>query len=389
MARRTDGITKLVSERTGAVTWRARWSFSTGDGTRQWGSKTFKSQSAAKAHLAAQRTSLHDGTYRTPARLTLNAYVETWFPRMDHDWSTSTAYTRRTQWALHIQPRLGNLQLAAISRAHCQRLIDELLDRGMNPWTVRNVYALLRKIMRHAEQDGLIARNPATTPRLPRTATTAPTVWTIAQVQAFLRHTTDHPDHALYSLILTTGIRIGEAIALRWPNVDLERGTVTIVDTLRRTSTGRYDVAIGTKTHQGRTLPLTPGCIAAITAHRKRQQERRQDTCWWDDRDFVFTNTRGTLIDQAGVRHRLARAIEDAGLPRITAHQMRHTVATLLMVNDVHPRAVQGLLGHASVTMTLERYSQITPGLQRSASDRLATLLDTTTTTPKGDQKEG
>lgn len=386
MARRTEGVTRVVSERTGAVTWRCRWSITGGDGERQWGSKTFKTQSAARAHLAAQKHAILAGSYQAPVRLTMAAYAASWFERMGHDWATSTAYTRRNQWRKYLAPVFGQLQISAVTRAHCQRFVDGLVTSGLKPHTVRGIHALLSKMLRHAEQDGIIPRNPSTGLRLPRTTREHHATWSAAEVQRFLAGTVAHPDHALYYILLTTGVRIGEAIALSWRAVDLDRGTVTISDTLRRTSTSRFDIAPGTKTHRGRTLPLTPGCLRALHVHRERQVHQRRAAPSWDIRNLVFTNDQGGPLDQVVLRRRLDVAIRDHGLPRLTPHGFRHTCATMLLVEGVHPRIVQDLLGHTTVALTMERYSHVSPGLQQSAADRLAMLVESGdwTTTPDG-----
>lgn len=375
MARRTEGVTKVVSERTGAVTWRCRWSITTATGEREWGSKTFKTQSAAKTHLAAQKHAIHAGTYQAPVRLTMAEYAETWFPRMRHDWASSTAYTRRNQWTKYLAPVFGPMQLSAVTRAQCQRFVDGLVTDELKPHTVRGIHALLSKMLRHAEQDGMIPRNPSTGLRLPRTSREHHATWSAAEVQRFLAGTVDHPDHALYCILLTTGARIGEAIALSWRAVDLVRGTVTISDTLRRTSTSRFDIAPGTKTHRGRTLPLTPGCIRALIAHRERQAQQRQGAPAWDIRNLVFTNDQGAPVDQAMLRRRLDQAITDAGLPRLTPHGFRHTCATLLMEQGVHIKVVSDILGHATVQMSLNAYQHVSDSFRRAALESLSSVI--------------
>ncbi|MGI8406019.1 MAG: tyrosine-type recombinase/integrase [Thermomicrobiales bacterium] len=371
------GIVKVTKLHSGEVSYEARWSWSEPDGTRRHGRQWFSTVTEARRCRARKITEIAEGRNTTPTRVTVGEYAETWFRRREADWATSTAYTRRHQWELHLKPKLAGVRITAVTRATCQTIVDGLVARDYKPSAIRNIWALLTSILRAATMDGLILRNPARDLDIPAVRKREYVTWEPSQVRTFLTATAGSPFHAMFYVMLTTGMRIGEAIALRWMHVDLERGTVTVTDTLRRTDTGRYEPAAGTKTDRARMIVLTPGCVDALRRHRMAQLAIRATSQQWDIRDFVFTQKHGRWIEQTTFRTQLEREIAAIpGLPRITPHGMRHSLATSLMIDGVQDRAIQDQLGHASVATTMDLYAHVTQGVRQATGARVASLFD-------------
>ncbi|MGI8484884.1 MAG: tyrosine-type recombinase/integrase [Thermomicrobiales bacterium] len=379
-----SGIVKVTKLHSGEVMFEARWSWTGPDGTRRHGRQWFPTVTEARRCRARKITEIAEGRHAAPTRLTVGEYAETWFRRREADWATSTAYTRRHQWEAHLKPKLAGLRLTAVSRATCQAIVDGLVARAYKPSAIRNIWALLSSILRSATMDGLISRNPAQDLDMPVVRKREYVTWTPHQVRTFLAATTASPFHAMYYVMLTTGVRIGEAIALRWAHLDLDRGTVTITDTLRRTESGRHEPAPGTKTDRARMIVLTPGCVAALRVHRAAQLVIRASSPQWDIREFVFTQKNGRWIDQVTFRTQLQREIVVIpGLPQITPHGMRHSLATNLMIDGVQDRAIQDQLGHASISTTMDLYAHVTQGVRQATGARVASLFDdASATTP-------
>jgi integrase len=180
---------------------------------------------------------------------------------------------------------------------------------------------------------------------------------------------------ALYVLAINTGMRRGELLGLKWSDVDLEGGRLSIRRTLTRTDNGKR-VTLGEPKTKGsrRTVRLTQRAIEALRSHLERQLgdiEAAGDLYY--DRGLVFTTETGTPINPSNLRQRsFAPLLKRAGLPHIRFHDLRHTCATLLLSKGVHPKFVQELLGHASIAITLDTYSHMLPGM----GDQTATAME-------------
>jgi len=171
---------------------------------------------------------------------------------------------------------------------------------------------------------------------------------------------------ALYVLAVTTGMRRGELLGLKWSDVDLENGRLSIRRALTRTDNGKYVALTEPKTRGSRrTVKLTQRAVEALRSHLERQlAEIEVAGDLYRDHGLVFTTEAGTPINPSNLRQRsFAPLLNKAGLPHIRFHDLRHTCATLLLSKGVHPKFVQELLGHATVAITLDTYSHVMPGM--------------------------
>ncbi len=181
---------------------------------------------------------------------------------------------------------------------------------------------------------------------------------------------------ALYVLAITTGLRRGELLGLRWDDADLDRGTLRVGRALVREG-GRH-VLGETKTRRGRRrVNLTSRTVAALKAHRKSQLEKRVRLAGlYEDHGLIFTSENGTPLNPGNlVKRSFKPLLKRAGLPEIRFHDLRHTCATLLLGRGVHPKIVQELLGHATIAMTLDTYSHYLPSMGDQASGAMGDAL--------------
>ena len=181
---------------------------------------------------------------------------------------------------------------------------------------------------------------------------------------------------ALYAQALTTGMRQGELLPLRWRDLDLEAGRVQVRGSLQRTNEGL--TIVEPKTHSSRRqLALTKAAMEALRRHRVAQAEERLRLApAWEDHEMVFANEIGRPIE---VRNLMRRSflpiLKRAGVPRIRFHDLRHSAATLLLGRGVHPKVVADMLGHSRISTTLDLYSHITPAMQREAAEAMDAVL--------------
>jgi integrase len=242
---------------------------------------------------------------------------------------------------------------------------------------VQYLHAVLRRALGQALKWNLVPRNAARLVDPPRVERPEMLALTPEQARCFLDAVSGDRLGALYSVAVALGLRQSEILGLRWEDVDFEQQMLRVRAQLLRIDGAKR--LVEPKTRQSRrTLPLPATIAAGLRAHRSRQlQERLLAGARWEGNgwDLVFTNTRGGPLD---ARH-LVRAFKDhlvrAGLPDIRFHDLRHSCASLLVAQGLHPRVVMETLGHSTITLTMNTYSHVMPALQREAADMMDNVL--------------
>jgi integrase len=199
---------------------------------------------------------------------------------------------------------------------------------------------------------------------------------TPAEVELFLDSTKDDRLHALWVLLVTTGMRVGEATGLSWPDIDLDTGTLHIRNTVKWVK-GKGHVLGDVKTaHSCRRIVLAVGTVDALRIHQQRQAFARKIAGEaWSDQGLVFCTGTGGLLDVGYVAHAKDRALAAASLPQVRTHDLRHTAATYLLSQGVHPKVVRDLLGHSSITLTKNTYSRVLPSLHQEVAGYMDRLI--------------
>lgn len=308
--------------------------------------------------------------------LTVETYMARWLSDSVKGTVRISTYERHEQlFRGHIRPALGRVKLKSPTPAHVRGLITEKLNTGLAPGTVRKIHSTLHKALSQAVSDGLIPRNAADV-KAPRPAPDEMRPLSEAEARAFLEVARGDRFEAVYVLAITTGLRRGELLGLRWDDADLERGTLRVGRALVREG-GRH-VLGETKTRRGRRrVNLTPRTVVALKAHRKLQLEERVKLAGlYEDQGLVFSASAGTPLNPENlVKRSFKPLLKKAGLPEIRFHDLRHTCATLLLGRGVHPKMVQELLGHATIAMTLDTYSHYLPSMGDQASGAMGDAL--------------
>jgi integrase len=272
----------------------------------------------------------------------------------------------------HIIPILGRTRLQKLTPFDLQRLYADRLAYGLSPTSVHHVHVMVFRVLKQAYRWGMVSRNVAEMVDAPRRTFPDVVTWNMGQVATFFAVSDDHYLAALWRLALLTGMRRGELLGLMWEDIDLERGMLAVRRTMSRGSGG--DWVLGQpKTASGRrAIALPESCVASLRKHRAKQNSQRLRLGeLWQDSGFVFTGQQGQALHVNVLVTQFKGLIRKAGLPDLRFHDLRHTSATLLLAQGVHPKIVQERLGHADISMTLNRYSHVTPDMQRSAADTL------------------
>lgn len=312
-------------------------------------------------------------------RLTLGSYLDSWLaikkPEMEY-----SAWLRYEQYArLHVAPVLGKIPLTKLSAQHLSALYARKLEDGLAANTVRHLHACLHTALEDALMHDQVARNVADLVRPPKAPHTELQTYTPEQANKLLEAAQGDRLEALYVLMLTTACRLGELFGLRWSALDLERGEMQITAALKDVSSHR---SLGSpKTpYSRRTIPLTPRAVDALKRHHVAQMKERQaHGPDWNAHHLVFCTTTGNGYARSNWRlQQYIPMIEKAGLPYLHPHGLRHTAATLLLLEGVQPLVVSMMLGHSSVAFTLSTYGHVLSEMREPARDAMERLFGQT-----------
>lgn len=328
-------------------------------------------QEKLTAFLSAQR----QGIVVVDERTTLGEFLQSWLEAVRTRVRPKTYRSYEQIVRVHLLPTLGSIPLTKLQPHHVQRLVASRLELGLSPRTADYCRVVLRCALNDALRWGYVPRNVASLTDPARGEPNRPAPWTVEEARRFLEVVKGHRLEALFVLALTLGLRRGELLALRWDDIDLERGLLTVRAQLQDV---RGLTLVPPKTRAGqRTLPLSAIAREALVRHQARQQaEREKAGPLWRETGFVFTTELGTPIYPRNLNRTFQGVLEKAGLRPIRFHDLRHTCATLLLSQEVHPRVVQELLGHSQIGVTLGTYTHVLPQHLADAARRLDELLD-------------
>jgi integrase len=275
----------------------------------------------------------------------------------------------------HLIPNLERVPLEKLSPEHVQVLLRAKTDEGLAPRTVHHLRALLRIALNRAMRWGLVVRNAAALADSPRIERFDVRMLAPTEAQQLLAAAEDDRLAALYTVALALGLRQGEALGLSWEDIDFEARRLHVRHGLQRIA-GELRI-VEPKTRQSRrTIALPAVVIEALQHHKARQsQERLLAGSRWNETGLVFTSTIGTPIDVGNLRRNFWRPLDKAGLPRMRFHDLRHSCASLLLVQGVSPRVVMETLGHSNISITMDTYTHVLPELQRQAADAMDRAL--------------
>ena len=356
----------------------------TGRRKQKWHSG-FDTRRDANRALTEILSRLERGTYVEPSKETVAVYLSSWLDAQRARLRPSTLASYDGNVKAHIIPALGPVPLQRLTAGHLDVLYADLLQNGrtdgrggLGPRTVRYVHVILKRALSDAVRKSRLVRNPADQadpPSASASKATALRTWTAAEVRMFLAHVHDDRLYAAWLMAATTGMRRGELLGLRWRDLDLEAGRAKIVQTLISQASG--PAVSQPKTAKGRrSVALDPATVAALKAHRTRQNsERLALGPTYEGRDLVFCREDGSPVWPRSFSRGFDRLAEAAGLPRIRLHDLRHTHATLALEGGVHPLVVSERLGHSKVSITLDTYSHVTPALEEDAAAKVAALV--------------
>lgn len=320
---------------------------------------------------------------RTSSSLKINDLLDLFLDGLDADGrlSAKTRFDYRHYADGYVRPLLG------------EKLVRDLAPEAVVAWqralgknggvksgkplaanTIRLARSPLSGAMKLAVSMGVVTVNPLTVVPRPRAARSIPKHWSPEQARDFLSLMEGDRTYPLWAFLLGSGLRIGEAVWLRWANIDLDRRIVHVVDFV--STLGHDLVASAGKSRDAvRSIELDDGLTHVLRLQRATQAKEALASVAYETSDFVFTKPDGGSYHPQYLSRLIGRYSEELRLPRLTAHGLRHTSATLMLANGVPPKVAAERLGHADPSLFTNLYSHVTPTMQREAADKIGSAL--------------
>jgi integrase len=329
--------------------------------------KYSKTQKVVKDWLLSQREALHKGIWVENDKITLSGFIDHYMSDVaSHTLRPRTLQSYESLIRNHIKPELGHIRLINLRPDHLQNFYSGRMNRGLAPGTVNRMHAIIHRCLKLALRWGLINRNVADLVDAPSPKPKTFQTLSLEQVKIFLGAVRDDPLYALYVLAISTGMREGEILGLMWEDIDFFSGTIHVHHSLQPI-TGKGLVLMEPKTEKSKRSIAVPGfTLDALWDHKEKTGGTE---------GFVFRTLKNTPIYSRNLTYYFKKHLRDNHLPNIRFHDLRHTAATLLLSEGVHPKVVQEMLGHARINITLDIYSHLMPDIQKEAAEKMNDML--------------
>jgi integrase len=355
---------------------RGKWTIDYYDqfGHRHW-ETVGTNKKEAEDKLAEKMIEIRKGSYNPAStKVAVKEYARTWLETYTqlNNLKASTVRSYGQCLDKYIQPALGDLSLRAVRRDTVKVFVGNLGKQGLSRNSVRIIHATLRAMLNSAVEDGILGVNPAlkigkfTKTKAERQQQITP--FTREELTTFLDAVQTHfPAHHPFVLTLArTGMRLGEALAVQWGDIDFEG---RFIEVRRNLVSGRIETP---KSGKSRRVDMSLQLAATLREHLHRRKEETLKKGWSEVPEWAFCDANGNALDGNNFRKRVfAKALAKAGLRRIRIHDLRHTYASLLIQNGESPAYVRDQLGHHSIQVTVDIYGHLVPGGNKRAVDRL------------------
>lgn len=377
MSRRANGEgSKPVLRRDGR--WAVSVRYIDADGLNKRTTVYGRTAKDAREKAEAVRSRIKAKKPPKDAKVLLATFVNEWIASTlavsDRKASTKSMYGTLARKHV-VESDLGQRPLDRIEPRHVEAWVAGLRKKGLAESTVRSTYTVLRAILDTAVRDRAIGDNPAAVVRRPKVTMKEAMFLTVAQVEDVLAAAEGSRYAPLFRLLVNTGLRRGEALALRWSDVDLTNRTVRVRGTLARED-GELVVTDAKTAKSKRSLFLTDESVGVLQCLRDRQRvERETAGSMWVESGFVFTTELGGPCDPRNALRAFRSAADRAGVTGAGLHTLRHSAASVLLSNGVPLKVVSDILGHSSTAITGDVYGHVSPDVAAEAMRALSGAL--------------
>lgn len=328
---------------------------------------------------------IQSGTYIEPSRMPLSQWLETWlweYKKKSLRPNTFTSYEQNIR--VHINPELGKNTLKDLRPEKLQGFYNKKVEI-VSPATVKKLHQIIHGALQQAYKNQMIPRNISELVTLPRMKKKDVKVFSKEEQQKFMDIIKGDRAELAFRLDLATGLRIGELLALRWCDIDLVNSTLKVNQSLNRIkvfdSKGNksYNLDFGeVKTRSGnRIIPIPENIVNELKLHKVKQREKEAvETDEGMDYKLVFCTSNGTPLEPRNLMRSFYRLSMKAGIRGASFHCMRHTFATRALEAGINSKVVQEILGHSTISMTLDTYSHVMPDSKKDAAAKLNNLFE-------------
>ena len=333
-------------------------------------------QKECREKLMKVLSQIEQGSYVTPQKITVGSWMDQWLESRQRIESTSsTLYERYIR--LYIKPALGKVNIQELRYIHCQDFINSLAhdpkrEKQLSAKTVANIAAVLCASLNTAVKAELIKSNPAANLEKPRIQKVEPKVMSMDDQRLFMSVVDKSPYKNLYLIGLNLGLRISEALALQWKNIDMTTGEIKIDKQLSRKA-GEIERGLkDTKTHKARTI-VAPTFVLDILKNERTIQasnQLRAGKNWSNPDGLVFTREDGSPIPHNSPSKGFKRLADEIGRPDLSFHSLRHTYITDELRLGTDLKTVSENAGHSTITITADVYAAATKDMKKAAAER-------------------
>lgn len=346
----------------------------TGKRKQKW-STVRGTKKEAQAELTRLLNEINTGEYVEPSRMLVREYLKRWLKDYAEPSVSPKTNERYAQIIRdNINPALGNYQLSKLKPLHIQSFYTDCLTSGrkdgkggLAAQTVLHFHRLLHRAFSQAVKWQLLARNPVDAVEPPKPQRKEMNAINEADTALLLDKLAGSVLFTPVMFAVTTGLRRGEVLALRWKDVNLDEGRITVNQSLEQTMDGLRFKSPKTERSR-RQVPLPSVTLDLLKDHKRKQNEERLRLGpIYQNKDLVFPRPDGSPMPPDSFSTNFAAFIRRSGLKHIRFHDLRHSHATQLLLQGVHPKIVSERLGHSNIGITLDTYSHVLPGMQEDA----------------------
>ncbi len=339
-----------------------------------------KTQKEVREQLSQTIAELDAGTYLEPSKETVGQWLDTWLETyVTYSVKPYTVDSYRRVCANYLIPALGRIPLSALTAPQIQKFYNSLLvEKKLNPKTVRNIHGILHRALHQAVRLGMIRSNPTDLCDLPKTRRKEIQPLEQKDISAFLTALEGHPFEILYKVTLFTGMRQGEVLGLTWDCVDFDHSTLYVNKQLQKVpkADGPY-ILVPTKNSRSRVVTVAASVMSLLKRQRARQAEMRllAGQGWANELNLVFTNELGGHLVHEIVRRNFKEVTAAIGRPGVRFHDLRHTYAVVSIESGDDIKTVQSNLGHATAAFTLDVYGHVSQKMRQQSADRMERFI--------------
>jgi integrase len=326
--------------------------------------------------LQRARDENRQGILTLPTKFSVADLLRQWLTDTADTRSPSTQAVYANEVKRYLLPHLERLKLSEFGSLHVEQLQRTLSQKGLSGRSVLKARTILSAAMTWATRHRLIAINPVLVAASPRLEPIEKRTLSVVESRKFVSAVAGHRNEALYLVLLTLGIRRGEALGLKWDDIDWQSGQVTIRRQLQRLQDGGGLMLLEPKYSSRRTLYLPPFVLDRLSAHQERQiTERELAGEKWQEHGLVFPSLYGTPMEPRNLQRDFAKLRAVVGIADLTLHGLRHSSISLYLAMGIPPHVVQAISGHADPNVTLAVYAHTQDADRRSAARAMGEAL--------------